>query len=271
MNGYRAILGAGLLLVGCVVGFRGEAVFEGDHDLSTVDAVRLALPSTPVLVAACRADMPSLCPQRLSYGGRWRSVGGTEDDAAAHARAPLLVFEQVGDFAELRAEIPLEVRGLVDLQMDEIVLPDDRDLEIRTGTGDVEVFGMRGAVVVDVDVGEVEVSGAEEGVAVRVDLGSIRVVTGGHVDLRTGSGDVEVIHTAGARDTFVRSGAGDVHLELGDDLDVDLHIRAPGTIRVRTPAITTITTGHFDRRTGTGMVRIELVTEAGDVLVEPAE
>lgn len=270
MSGRRRALAVGLLLAGCVVGFRGEAAFEGDHDLSTVDALRIALPSTPVLVTACQADMPSLCPDRLSYSGRWRSLGGTDQDAAAHARAPLLVFEQVEDYAELRAEIPLDVRGLVDLQMDEIVLPSDRDLEIRTGTGDVEVFGMRGALVIDVDVGEVEVSGAEGGVAVRADLGSIRVVTAGHVDLRTGSGDVEVVHTAGARDTSVRSGAGDVHLELGSDLDIDLRIRAPGTIRVRTPSITTITTDRFDRRTGTGRVQIELVTETGDVLVEQA-
>jgi hypothetical protein len=260
-----------LALAGCVIGFRGEGTFFGEHALDGVDTLRIELPSTPIVVNACDATMPAVCPELLSYEGRWMSTGGTRSDAEAATTRPSLRLDRDGAFAALRAVIPLSVRGLVDLQMEEIVLPDDRDLDVRTGLGDVTITGSRASVVVDVEIGDVTVRGADAGLGVRTGLGDIDVESSGHVDLRTEEGRVEVVQTGAPRDVVIRSGDGGIVVELADDADVDLRIRTPDTIEVRTSRLTTITSGQYDRRLGTGMVLVDLRTDHGRVEVVERE
>jgi hypothetical protein len=56
-------------------------------------------------------------------------------------------------------------------------------------------------------------------------------------------------------------------VELADDADIDLRISAPGTIEVRTPRLTTITSDRYERRLGTGAVVVDLHTDHGSVEV----
>ena len=253
--------------VGCALGFRGEAPFTGEHALDTTDELRIELPNTPLTVLACAADDVEACPPVLSYDGSWLSVAGTRADARDQAATPVLLFERADGYATLRADVPLSVVGIVDLEMGELRLPDDRHLDLRTGVGDVSVRGTEASVIVDSEIGDVEIRGADAGLAVRTGQGNLDVETPGHADLGTGSGHVEVVQTGPPRDLLVSTGQGDITVTLASDADIDLQINTRGRISVRTPSITTVTSGQFARRNGNGSIRIELSSPRGDVEV----
>jgi hypothetical protein len=265
-----------LLLVGCALGYRGEAAFTGEHALEGTDALRIELPDTPLTVVACAADDPQTCPASLRYSGAWLSVAGSRQDARDAAATPTLVFERdqpsggqpEGGFATLRAELPLAFDGTLDLELGELRLPDDRHLELRTGLGDVEVRGPEASVVVDVGVGDVLVRGADGGLAVRTGLGALDIETPGHAELHTGEGHVKLVQTGAARDLRIRTELGNIEVTLSSDADVDLEIRTRGRILVRTPSITVVGSGRFARRNGDGSVRVELSSPRGDIEVD---
>ncbi|MCX4244442.1 DUF4097 family beta strand repeat-containing protein [Paraliomyxa miuraensis] len=267
----RAIAAAALL-AGCALGFRGEAPFVGEHDLVGTDELRIELPDAQLTVVACAADVPQTCPPQLHYEGSWVSIAGTRQDARRSASTPSLVFERDEGFAVLRAEVPLAVDGLVDLELGPLTLPDDRDLDLRTGVGDISVQGTEASVVVDVDVGDVEIRGADGGLAVRTGLGDVDVVTSGHAELHTGAGAVTVEQSGAPRDLRVRTdGGGHITVTLASDADIDLEIHTEGRISVRTPSITALTSGVLQRRNGNGSIRVELRSPRGDVDVRSVD
>ncbi|MCH9680989.1 MAG: DUF4097 domain-containing protein [Deltaproteobacteria bacterium] len=268
----RSSLAAGALaLAGCVLGFRGEAPFSAEHALTDTTELRIELPNTPLSVVACAADVPDTCPESLRYDGVWLSVGGSRKDAREQAATPTLEFSRDEGFAILGARVPLAVDGLVDLEMGQLRVPDDRHLDLRTGVGDVSVVGTEASVVIDVEIGDVEVRGADGGLAVRTGSGNIDVVTPGHAELRTGDGRVEVSQAGLARELTVVTGRGDMVVTLANDADIDLQVRTEGRISVRTPSITTVTSGQLDRRNGNGSVRIELSSTRGDIEVRTVD
>lgn len=260
-----------LALAGCALGFRGEAEIDGEHELRDTAELRIELPDTPLTIEACAADVPETCPAVLQYDGVWLSVAGSRADARDQAATPTLRFERDGAFATLRADVPLSVQGLVDLEMGVLQLPDDRDLDLRTGVGDVSVLGTEASVVVDVEVGDVEIRGADGGLAVRTGQGDLDVRTPGHAELRTGSGHVIVEQTGDARDLLVHTEQGSIVVTLASDADVDLEIDTHGRISVRTPSITTITSGHFARVNGNGSAHVRLLSPRGDIEVRSVD
>ena len=253
----------------CVIGYRGKAAISGEHDLVGIEEVRIELPDTPVDLVACTPveDDPDICPETLSYRAVWSSVAGTSKDAEDNAAKPTIQVAREDGFALITAVVPISVAGLVDLEMETIELPGDRDLQIVGGVGDVAIDGPAATVTVSIDVGDVDVIGGDEGLAVNTEQGSIEVLTAGHADLRTGRGTVVVEQTVGSRDLLVHTGDGNIDVTLAGDADVDLVVRSTGSIRVDTPQITTITERSFERQVGTGTVTIELVTRRGSVEV----
>lgn len=266
-----------LVVASCVLGFRGKAAFRGEHDLTGIQEVRITLPDTPIDVVACtpvpEADDEEtgedpLCPEALAYRGIWDSIAGTAQDAEDNAAEPTLQLVRERGFAALSAIIPLSVSGLVDLDLETITLPGDRDLRVNGGVGDIAIEGVSATVTVVAEFGDVQVIGGDEGVAVNTGEGDITVVTAGHADLRTEFGRVQVEQQVGARDLTVVTGDGDIRVTLASDADVELTIEAPGTIEVRTPQVTAVTDGSFARRLGAGSVRITLTTDRGGVVVQ---
>ncbi|HET6584371.1 MAG TPA: DUF4097 family beta strand repeat-containing protein [Nannocystaceae bacterium] len=250
----------------CVLGYRGEAMLDASWDVAGVVAVRIDLPSTPIEIVACDVAAPVACPETLAVVGRVLSTGGTAKEARAHAEDLALLFEREDGLASLRAEIPLAARGLVELEIERIDVPGDRDLDVRTSLGDVSVVGARGAVSVDVDTGDVAIEDGDGGVAVRLRHGRIDAATPGDADLVCEAGDVALVQTGDARDAYVRAAAGDVRIELADDAALDLDLHAGGTIRVTTTTIVSVTDGELVREVGEGTTRVE-VHASGDVTI----
>lgn len=258
-----------VLLAGCSLAARAEGAFEAAPDLAGVDALSVDLPSTPIAVRGCDRAVEESCPETLLVEGRWHATGGTPGQARRNATRPSLDFEAFAGLMRMSASIPLEVEGLVDLELDTVGLPSDLDLEVRTSLGDVDVRAMTGSVLVDVDVGDVEVDGEMLSTGIRVGEGQVSVEGPGAVDVRVERGGVRVEHTAGAAETTIVASNGDVELVLGGDADVDVRIESPGRIRVQTDAFSAATTGLYRARSGTGATRIE-VRAGGDVAVRLA-
>lgn len=252
-----------LALVGCVFGFRSEAEIEATYPLEEVIAVRVDLPSTPLTVVG---DPEAL---GLELRGEWRAAGGSAAVAKDNARTPRLVFEVFERFAELRAIVPLAVQGQVDLEVEELRLPPDRDLELRTGLGDVSVFEVDGNLMIDVGRGDVDVVGGAGGVAVRTGEGRVTIESPGNLDVKAPRGTVAVTQTgAGGNDVVVRSG-GDVRVLLVSDGDLDLDLRGR-EITVQTGSVSTITRDQFRRSVGSGHVKIWVDAGPGDIEVRMA-
>lgn len=263
----RLAITAATLTSACVFGFRGEAEFDGEHDLADVTALRVDLPSTPLSVFGCDAAAPGTCPAALRYEGRWLATGGTRKDARRHASAPALVFERDDAFAWLQADIPLATRGLVDLELTAMELPGDRDLELHTDLGDIDVAGMTGAVTVEIGVGNVHVDGGDGGVSIAVQRGDAIVIGPGDAFVTCDAGRVEIDSTAVGRNLFVRAPAGAVAVTLTDATDVDYDVTAGGTIHVGTDAAVVVTEGRWRRRVGEGAAQV-VITAGGDVRID---
>lgn len=254
------LAGLALSLAACVFAYRGEADVTATYPLAGVDAVRIDLGPTPLLVTG-----DPMAPG-LELSGTWMSVGGNAKTARENATTPDLVWSRDGRFAELRAYVPLALRGQVDFEADEIRVPPDRDLELVTGLGDVQILGVRGNLSVDVGVGRVDIEGGENGVAVSTGDGDLEIVSAGNIDARTGAGDATVVQDGmGGNDVIVEA-HGDIHVALRADANLDLRLRGR-EIRVQTRTVSTVRGGSFDRTVGSGNVKIWLDAGPGDVRV----
>jgi hypothetical protein len=260
---------AGVFGSGCVIGYLGEVTVSGSEDLEGIRSVLVDLPDTPLPVIASAVGPEGA---HLGYRARWHSVGGTRKDAEDNTLEPKLDFQEVDEFARLTAAVPVELEDLLDLEMESIELPADRDLELVTGVGDVEVTGLEGGLFVDVSVGDVRVDcgiGDERcgrgGVAVETGRGRIKVYTRGNADLYSGGGSVELYQQgASQRDVYIYTGSGDVVVELASDANLDLEAWGH-TIFVSTDTIDTIAHGYVRREVGNGTHRVAVATGGGDV------
>lgn len=250
-----------LLAVGCSLGVRAEGAFEVEVELAGARALSIDLPSTPVSVQGCDAAVPESCPDAVQLAGRWHAIGGTASEARRTASRPSIEFATDGSWLRMRAEIPLAVQGLVDLEVGEVVLPGTTDLEVITSLGDVQLRSMTGSVLVDTELGDVDIRGDMRSTGVHVEEGQVVVIGSGPVDIDVAHGGVRVEQTAGADDLRIVAPGGSVELRLGSDVDVDVRVKTPGRIRVQTDAFSAATSGLYRDRSGTGATRIDI--EAG--------
>ena len=248
-------------LCACVLGYRGEVAIAAVYPLADVDAVRIDLGPTPLTILG-----DEMAPG-LELDGAWRSVGGSAATAREQALTPTLAWAVEAGFAELRAVVPLKLAGQVDLEVDEIRLPPDRDLDLYTALGDVYVFAVAGNITADVGVGHVEIDGGAGGIAVRTGEGDLHVRSSGSLDVSTRRGDAKIFQTGGGgNDIVVEARGGDVEITLRSDANLDLRLTGR-EIRVQTGAVSAVTRGTFTREVGGGSVKIHAVAPEGDILV----
>ena len=255
-----------LSLGACALGYRGVVEIEAEYVLADIRAVRLDLPDTPITVTGAPASTT------LHLTGFWSSVGGTSKSAADYAAAPRLDFAVDGRFAALTAVIPVDARELVDLEVTGVTIPSDRDLEIWTGLGDVQVAHVQGNISIDVGAGDVEVFGGAGGVAVRTGAGDIDIITTGHADGSTRRGRIHLVQEGvGGSDVILSALVGDIVVDLASDANLDLEIAAGGDIRVQTRTVSTVTRRRFSREVGNGGVKVWLEAPYGHVTVRLRE
>lgn len=262
----RGLWAIAALAVGCTLGVRAQGAFETEQPLGEAQVLIVDLPSTPINVAGCDGVVVESCPASVMLRGRWHAIGSTRAEARRIASRPAVVFEPFEALLRLSAVIPLDVEGLVDLEVDTIGVPRELDLELRTSNGDVSVQDMASSVSIDVDEGDVRVEGPVRGLAVHVGQGAVFAKVAGAVEVEADRGGVYVEQTSGAADLRIDAPRGDVEVSLSTDADVDIEIRTPGRIQVQTDNFTAHTSGRWDGRSGAGSFRVEIVC-GGDVQI----
>lgn len=250
-----------LTLAACVFGYRGEAEVTATYPLSGVDSVRIDLGASPLLVTG------DPMATGLELTGTWTSVGGNPKTARESSTTPDLVWSRDGRFAELRAHVPLALRGQVDFEADEIRSPPDRDLELVTSLGDVHVHGVAGNLSVDVGVGHIEIDGGQDGIAAVTGTGDLYIVSSGNIDARTGDGGASVVQDGQGGNDVIVTARGDIEVVLRADANLDLRLHGR-EIRVQTRTVSTVQGGSFERSVGSGNVKVWLDAGPGDVRVE---
>lgn len=255
-----AVLSA-MSLGACVFGYRGEVVVTATYPLADLQAVRVDLGATPLTVLG-----DGLAPG-LELSGAWHSIGGNAAGAREAASEPRLEWSVDGYFGELRAVVPLAAVGQVDFELDELRVPPDLDLELRSALGDVDVTAVEGNISADIDVGHVRIDGGAGGIAVRTGEGNLEIVSTGNIDASTGRGGAKIWQDgAGGNDVVVAVVRGDIEIRLRSDANLDLQLRGR-ELRVQTGTVSTVTRGSFSRQVGAGSVKIWAEALGGDIHV----
>ena len=187
--------------------------------------------------------------------GRVRIDGTDEGTAVVTARKIVfgdrcrLTMERSGSRLEVVVEKIGFASGSCRVDFD-IRLPRAISLDLRSGSGDMDVRGTRGAVEfklgsgnieVDADIrrldgktgsGDVTVSGLTGDAEVKTGSGKVtlaytKVPAQGRLDVTTGSGDINLYLPEGTPiRTKFKTGSGEVFNELGDSLDAGFRIDA---------------------------------------------
>jgi hypothetical protein len=245
----------------CVFGYRGEVVVTGTYPVTDLQAVRIDLGATPLTILG-----DELAPG-LELSGAWQSIGGDAAGARDAAGKPTIEWSVDGYFGELRAVVPLAAAGQVDFELDELRLPPDLDIELRSALGDVDVTAVAGNISADIDVGNVRIDGGAGGIAVRTGAGNLEIVSAGNIDVSTDRGGAKIWQDgAGGNDVIVQVIRGDIEIHLRSDANLDLQLRG-GEVRVQTGTVSTVTRGEFSRQVGAGSVKIWADALGGDIHV----
>jgi hypothetical protein len=138
------------------------------------------------------------------------------------------------------------------------------ELSIDTGSGGVTVQGMEGDLEVDTGSGGVELSDVR-GDEVRIDTGS-GSVTGSRVlaaslEVDTGSGSIE-LRGVSAPDVTLDTGSGSVEVELLEDVDRLEIDTGSGSVTIRVPGSVG---AEIEMETGSGGIDLDLPLEVREV------
>ena len=254
-----------LSLGACVFGYRGEVLVTATYPVTELKAVRIDLGASPLTIVG-----DALAPG-IELSGAWHSIGGNAAGARDLAAIPTLQWTVEGTFGELLAVVPLKAEGQVDFELDELRLPPDLDIELRTTLGDVDVIAVEGNISADLDVGHVRIEGGAGGIAVRTGAGNLEIVSTGTIDAATGLGGAKIWQNgAGGNDLVVEVVRGDIEIRLRSDANLDLKLSG-AEIRVQTGSVSTVTRGEFSRQVGAGSVKVWAEALGGDIHVSLVE
>jgi DUF4097 and DUF4098 domain-containing protein YvlB len=288
---------------GCIVDAQGRTA-EGSfsRQLAITGPVTLTVETGSGDVDIRTAETTSVSVEgRIRAGwGFWDGDGNATDRVEAIERNPPVV--QSGN--DIRIDRP---RGINNVRISyTITVPRTSTLDLRTGSGDVQVTDVAGPVTVRTGSGDILVGHVDTDVRLStgsgdVELdegrGEIRVATGSgdvlvrqagsaRADVRTGSGDVEIgrasaamhvrtgsggilVEGAPSAEWDFAAGSGDVMVNVPDDAAFDVHARA-GSGPIDIEAV--VSTGTRNRREVRGTVRgggalLSLATGSGEIRV----
>lgn len=129
-----------------------------------------------------------------------------------------------------------------------LIGPPNLVLDVHNRIGDLDVDGMKGGALLQVDVGDVSVSGTNEQFVIRVGVGGVQLSdTNGPVDVRVGTGDVRLREARGP--ATINTNIGEVRAE---DVAGGLNA-ATNTGSIRAEA-----SGNLELRTSVGDVTLRI-------------
>jgi hypothetical protein len=135
----------------------------------------------------------------------------------------------------------------------EITTPSTSDVEVHTGSGEVEINGVTGQMQAETGSGSIVANNISGDVTLRTGSGSIHANNmGGQVLLTTGSGEIEARHTALKGQSLLKTGSGSIQFEGSIDSQGSYRLETgSGSIDATLPGNSTF---HLETSTGSGSV-----------------
>ena len=169
----------------------------------------------------------------------------------------------------------------------EITVPANADIRSMSGSGSQGIGSVRGSVSAQSGSGNINIAEAGGAVHARTGSGDIRIErAGGPVDASTGSGSIHAGSVGGAikaqtgsgsvemtqvknADADVRTGSGDVQLDLADNAAFDFSGRTgSGSIQVRQAMTARVQSRHrLEGSVGGGGAKVNVSTGSGSITI----
>jgi DUF4097 and DUF4098 domain-containing protein YvlB len=255
--------------------YKGTRVEVEPMDLEGIEVVEFQLGSEDIVVMTEEGREVEFKIEK-TYRANDRECGEELLDEAE------ILFERRGErlIVKRKKEKDLGLsqvtKGYVSIDI-EVGLPAEIELDISTGSGDVEIANRGGQVSVNTGSGDVEVGEADGGLEVNTGSGDVTVKAARHaVRLSTGSGDVRVggiggeatVHT-GSGDVTVGKVAGDVDVGTGSgDVEIDNSMGKVGAHTSSGDVDVPHHTGSADIGTSSGDVMLGLYGGEGEIIIK---
>lgn len=186
-----------------------------------------------------------------------------------------LAMNQDGNIISV-TQIPSTIGGLsYDL---DITVPDSIDLQIKDGSGDIQVSNINGNTKVQDGSGDIQANHLGGNLDLQTGSGTIRADhLSGQITLQTGSGDIEVNQVELQSDGSLHTGSGDIRVQ--GTLDANAHYRLEsgnGGINLTLPSASAF---QLSTNSGSGSIHsdfsstpdayssLDLHTGSGDITV----
>ena len=195
-----------LMLVPVLLYARTEGHFDRTLQVSGAISVDVSTPSGEINVTAGGANQVEIHAKIHSNGWPFGS------DDAVHQVESNPPIQQSGNSIRIGYNLPDDVRRHVAIDY-EITVPANASVQAHTGSGNVQVSGVRSGVLVQTGSGDIRLR----------DLGS-------RLQAHTGSGDIQADDVAAP--FSAQTGSGEISASLTGSGDVDVHTGS-GSIRVR--------------------------------------
>lgn len=218
------------LVVGAIVGalmVAQAALSLGALLVTHRDTQSVDLPAAPRLVVSVGSGNVTV----VGTGGD--RITGTAERRWSYAEPALEISEQ-DDATHMGVGCAWYSSGYCSVDLD-LEVPEGTVVDLRSGSGNLTVTGLRAGATLNADSGRVSVSDVTGDVTVDNDSGDISLArVTGDVVVHADSGRIDVTGTA-ARHVEARSSSGDIRLELIDDPETVDARGSSGHIAIRLP------------------------------------
>lgn len=256
----------GIALAGCEALPSANGTFT--RDLKVTGPVRLELNtgSGDARVTAGSSGEVQIRGEFIAHPWPWENASKQVNEIIQNPP-----IEQEGNLIRISGKLPHAANAEIKYQIE---VPPETEMHALTGSGALEIRGIRGPITITSGSGDVSAADISEPLQMTTGSGAIQLANvQGEIHLSTGSGDMELSNIRG--EIRARTGSGDVTIsQPGGNITVDTSSgdltasNVTADLRVRTGSGDVTVDGNpgpssfWDFRTGSGDVALHLPSNA---------
>jgi hypothetical protein len=161
-------------------------------------------------------------------------------------------YSQHGNEVDVSVNQSFNFLSINNVDLD-VTLPTNANMQVETGSGDVEATGVNGQAALETGSGDITTTDVSGQVSLKTGSGTISTDgLNGQVTITTGSGDVEVKRGALSGNSLLKTGSGDISYNGSLNPSGSYHFdTGSGTVNLTLPASSAF---HLHTSTGSGEV-----------------
>jgi DUF4097 and DUF4098 domain-containing protein YvlB len=241
--------------------YRGDKTDVETFDLAGIDTVEMRLGSADVEIIAEDTGEAWFSIKKSYRATEKKYIDELLDDARVtiEKKGSTLIVERK---SKRQQGLDFWTRGFISIDIT-AKLPPGIDLNINTGSGDVDIDDWKAPVVLHTGSGDVVIDGAAGGLDAKSGSGDLWLgPAGGDVTFSTGSGDIDAITIQG--NAHISTGSGDLSLD-GITGDLTISTGSGDIVIDESDGTAFIKTGSGDVTLGEHSGDAEILTSSGDV------